>query len=109
MHAIARIYQPTKTAMQSGTRKTKHWVLEYEPSDSRFVEHIMGWTGNTDMHQQIELAFDHKEEAIRFAEQHRIPYRVYEPHRRTKKKRAYADNFAFNRIDTYQQVHKGDM
>ena len=27
----ARIYQPAKTAMQSGTAKTKTWLLEYEP------------------------------------------------------------------------------
>lgn len=27
----ARIYQPAKTAMQSGTAKTHSWVLEYAP------------------------------------------------------------------------------
>ena len=27
----ARIYKPAKTAMQSGTAKTKEWVLDYEP------------------------------------------------------------------------------
>jgi NADH dehydrogenase len=28
----ARIYQPAKTAMQSGSAKTHHWVLEYAPA-----------------------------------------------------------------------------
>ncbi|MBV9908265.1 MAG: ETC complex I subunit, partial [Hyphomicrobiales bacterium] len=27
---VARIYQPAKTAMQSGRAKTKSWVLDYE-------------------------------------------------------------------------------
>ena len=27
----ARIYQPAKTAMQSGTAKTTGWVLEFAP------------------------------------------------------------------------------
>ena len=27
----ARIYKPARTAMQSGTAKTKEWVLDYEP------------------------------------------------------------------------------
>jgi len=27
----ARIYRPSKTAMQSGIAKTSRWLLEYEP------------------------------------------------------------------------------
>jgi hypothetical protein len=28
----ARIYKPSKTAMQSGQANTKAWVLDFEPS-----------------------------------------------------------------------------
>ena len=28
----ARIYKPARTAMQSGTAKSKEWVLDYGPS-----------------------------------------------------------------------------
>ncbi len=31
----ARIYQPAKTAMQSGRALTKRWLLEYEPESGR--------------------------------------------------------------------------
>ena len=47
--ALARIYKPTKTAMQSGTAKTKDWVLDFEPSEPREVEPLMGWTSSADM------------------------------------------------------------
>lgn len=106
MTSVARIYRPARNAMQSGTRNTKHWVLEFEPSSTRFIEHIMGWTGNTDTTQQVKLSFDSKDDAIRFAEIHHMRYKVYEPQVRTAKKRAYADNFAYNRVDTYESKRK---
>ena len=30
----AKIYKPTKTAMQSGTRNTKNWILEFDTLDN---------------------------------------------------------------------------
>jgi hypothetical protein len=93
----ARIYKPTKTAMQSGTAKTKAWVLEYEPEEPRVVEPLMGWTSSADMKQQLHLTFDTKEEAIAYAERHGIPYQLSEPKEPTRRTIAYADNFAFSR------------
>ena len=34
----ARIYQPAKTAMQSGSAKTHQWVLEFAPASEREVD-----------------------------------------------------------------------
>ena len=34
----ARIFQPARTAMQSGTAKTHHWVLEFVPDSAREVD-----------------------------------------------------------------------
>ena len=45
----ARIYKPAKTAMQSGTAKTREWVLDYEPEQPREIEPLMGWTSSGDM------------------------------------------------------------
>ena len=42
----ARIYQPTKTAMQSGTAKSRGWVLEFVNSTGRDVDPLMGWTSD---------------------------------------------------------------
>src|SRR3954466_5782598 len=91
----ARIYKPTKNAMQSGTAKTKEWVLDYEPEEPRVVEPLMGWTSSTDMKQQLTLHFETKEEAVSYCEQRGIPYQVTEPKTSTRRVIAYSDNFAF--------------
>jgi len=94
---VARIYRPAKTAMQSGTAKTKDWVLDYEPSEPRQVEPLMGWTSSGDMRQQLRLRFDTKEEAIAYCERHGIAYQVSEAHERVRRGLSYADNFATSR------------
>ena len=38
----AKIYKPARTAMQSGSAKTKNWLLEFEPEEPRSVEPLMG-------------------------------------------------------------------
>jgi len=98
---VARIFQPARTAMQSGTAKTNHWVLEFEPDQPRETEPLMGWTSSGDMKQQITLRFDTKEEAIEYAKRNGIAYRVFEPRRRSLKKKAYADNFKYGRIGSW--------
>src|SRR5262245_31782464 len=64
----ARIYNPAKTAMQSGTAKTKSWVLDFEQASPKAVEPLMGWTSSSDTRQQVRLRFDSKEEAIAYCE-----------------------------------------
>jgi len=95
---VARIYKPTRNAMQSGVAKTKLWVLEYEPERPRTVEPLMGYTASVDMQSQIRLTFETKDEAIAYAERNGIPFRVFEPHETSRRKIAYSDNFAFRRV-----------
>jgi hypothetical protein len=93
----ARIYQPAKNAMQSGKARTNTWLLEYEPESRRAPDPLMGWTSSSDMRQQVTLEFDTAEEAVAYAEQHGIPYQLFEPHMPTPKPKAYSDNFRFDR------------
>ncbi len=93
----ARIYKPARNAMQSGTAKTKDWVLEFEPQAPRVVEPLMGWTSSTDMKSQIRLRFDTREEAVAYCEREGIPYQVFEPNEPARRPMAYADNFAYQR------------
>ena len=95
---VARIYKPAKTAMQSGTARTKLWALDYEPEQPRAVEPLMGWTSSGDMRQQLRLRFDTKEEAVAYCERNGVPYRVEEPKPEARKILSYSDNFAPNRI-----------
>jgi hypothetical protein len=97
----ARIYKPSKTAMQSGLANTKSWVLDFEPEAPRQVEPLMGWTSSGDMRQQLKLRFGSKEEAIAYCERHGIAYQVFEDMPSVRRGVSYADNFAFKRRDAW--------
>lgn len=97
----ARIFKPAKTAMQSGTARTKEWVLEHEASVPRQIDPLMGWTGSRDTATQVRLEFDTKEEAITYAERNGIPYRLDEPKPRSLVRKSYADNFKFGRLGSW--------
>ena len=93
----ARIYKPARTAMQSGTAKTRNWVLDFEPEAPRVVEPLMGWTSSTDMNSQVQLRFPTKEEAVAYCERRGMAYQLLEPKEPARRTMAYADNFAFQR------------
>lgn len=97
----ARIFKPAKNAMQSGIAKTREWQLDYEPEQARVIEPLMGWTSSGDMKQQITLRFETREDAIAYCEREGIPYQVIEPKVTVPRKAAYADNFAFRRIEPW--------
>jgi len=90
----ARIYQPAKTAMQSGRSKTRSWVLEFEPAEARRADPLMGWISSGDTESQIQLKFGSKEEAISYADSKGLTYQVAEPKRRRIKGKNYSDNFS---------------
>jgi ETC complex I subunit conserved region len=96
--AAARIYQPAKTAMQSGAARTKEWVLEFDSEAGAEIDPLMGWTSGRDTQKQVQLAFATRAEAEAYAQRNGIAYRVMEPSKRHAVKKAYADNFKFGRI-----------
>lgn len=95
----ARIYQPARNAMQSGTAKTHHWVLEYAQGSAREVDPLMGWTSSSDTQTQVKMRFATKEAALAYAKDHGIEATVTEPHKRKPNIRpgGYGENFATNR------------
>ena len=99
--ALARIYTPARTAMQSGSARTKEWVLDFEPQTPREIEPLMGWTGSADMRQQVRLQFDTAEDAIAYCERHGIAYQVQKPKPAIRRIISYADNFSFQRRDPW--------
>jgi len=96
--ASARILRPAKTAMSSGTARTKSWILEFEQATRRQAEPLMGWIGAEDTLNQVRLHFDTLAEARDYAEKQGLTYAVEEPQGRSVKPKAYADNFRFDRI-----------
>ena len=88
----AKIYIPTKTAMQSGRGKLKNWVLEFITKDPS-INPLMGWETSTDTLEEVILKFPSKEKAIEYAEKNNISYNVIEPKKREFVIKSYADNF----------------
>ena len=88
----AKIYIPTKTAMQSGRGKLKEWLLEFETKDPS-ISPLMGWEASTDTLEEIILKFPTKEKAIEYAKKNNISYSIVEPKQRDFVIKAYADNF----------------
>ena len=88
----AKIYIPTKTAMQSGRGKTKKWILEFETKDGS-INPLMGWESSTDTLGEINLKFSSKKKAIEYAKINDISYTVIEPKKKEFVIKSYADNF----------------
>lgn len=95
----ARIYKPAKTAMQSGTAKTREWVLEFAPASARGVDPLMGWTSSDDTQTQVRLKFESEAAALDYANEHGIEAIVFEPKERKPniRQRGYGENFATDR------------
>lgn len=96
--AIVRIYQPSKSAMQSGKGKTKKWLMEFETKDPMLANSLMGWVISQDTCQQLHLAFSNLREAISFAKEKRLAYTVYNPTEISTLPKSYGINFTCSRI-----------
>ena len=97
MHA--RIYRPARTAMSSGTAKSRDWMLEFTPISARTVDPLMGWTSSDDMQSQVKLRFESKEAALNYARDKGLDATVSEPKKRKVniRPRGYGENFATGR------------
>ena len=92
----AKIYKPAKTAMQSGIRNTKNWLLEFDTIDTG-INPLMGWETSQDTMSEIKLEFTNKDQAINYAKKNNIDYYVVEPQKNKIIKKSYAENFLKNK------------
>ncbi len=88
----AKIYKPSKTAMQSGLKKFEKWVLEYL-SERPGINPLMGWQSSKDTYSELKLEFTSKELAVEFAKKNNIDFEIIEPQKRKIIKKSYAENF----------------
>ena len=89
------IYQPTKTAMQSGKKNSQHWVICKENQKHRGINPLMGWTTSSDSETQVTIQFSSKEKAIAFAKRQNYQFTIIENHLGVAniKPKSYANNF----------------
>ena len=88
----AKIYKPTKTAMQSGSKKFDKWIIEFI-TEKTGINPLMGWESSSDTYSELNLEFKSKELAIEYAKRNKIDYELIEPNVRKFNKKSYSDNF----------------
>ena len=88
----AKIYKPAKTAMQSGKRNVKNWLLEFDTLNTG-INPFMGWESSKDTMSEIRLKFSTKDQAINYAKKNNIDYYIIEPENSKIIKKSYSDNF----------------
>ena len=91
----AKIYIPSKTAMQSGRGKLKNWILEFETKDPS-INPLMGWETSSDTLEEVTLKIPTKEKAVEYAKKNNISYKIIEPNKKEFVIKSYADNFLKN-------------
>ena len=92
MSKKAKIFKPSKTAMQSGHAKSDKWLIEYI-TDKTGINPLMGWESSTDTLSELKLEFSSKEKAIEYAKKNKIDFEIVESQKRKIVKKSYADNF----------------
>ena len=88
----AKIYKPSKTAMQSGIKKFDKWIIEFITDDPG-INPLMGWESSTDTYSELKLEFENKNLAVEYAKKNNIDYEIIEPKVRKIVTKSYADNF----------------
>lgn len=88
------IFCPAKTAMQSGIKNTKNWLIVPNDDNSiHSIDPLMGWTSVNNTTSQLRFKFSSKEEAIKFAEKKGFEYEVKEPKKAKIQAKSYSANF----------------
>ena len=87
------IFQPSKSAMQSGLGKSEKWCLSNSTANESFINSIFCWTGSSNSEKNLTLFFDTLESAVRYAESKSFKFDVIEPKKRKIIKKSYSRNF----------------
>jgi hypothetical protein len=101
MSSKVRIFQQPRNAMQSGQAGTHEWILEFEPTEARRADPLMGWIGSADTQAQVRLKFDNRDDAVAYADKNALSYSVELPQSRRIRPKAYADNFKNSRPENW--------
>ena len=93
-----KIYKPTKTASQSGTKKFNRWILEFPKHSSLNFEPLMGWNKSDNTKKQVQLYFDNFDQVLDYVQKNNLNYILIPSKEKKFKIRSYSDNFKNNRV-----------
>ena len=87
------IFQPSKSAMQSGLANINKWCLSNSLTNETFVKSVFCWTGTSNSEKNLTLFFDTFEAAKRFAESKKLDFEIIKSKKRKVIKKSYSENF----------------
>ena len=92
----AKAYKNSTSSTQSGKKRTDYWVLEPLYRKSYVTDDLMGWSGGSDIKNQIKLKFSSLNDLERYAERNKISLEIIKPKEKKVIIKSYADNFTKN-------------
>ena len=83
--------------MQSGLKKTKYWVVEFQFDSSLKKDVLMGWNSSKNTNKQIKLLFSNLEDAKSWCLRNNFSYDVEDQSLKVIKPKNYSSNFSNTR------------
>ena len=83
--------------MQSGLKKTKSWVVEFQFDSSLKKDVLMGWSSSKNTNKQIKLLFSNLEDAKFWCLRNNFSYVVEDQSLKAIKPKNYSSNFSNTR------------
>ena len=93
----AKAYKNSTSSTQSGKKRKENWVLEPIFNQNSVKDDLMGWSGGSDIKEQIKLKFSSINDLKRYAEKYNISLEIIEPKEKKVIIKSYADNFIKNK------------
>lgn len=90
------IYQPSLSTTQSGALHADEWRIDFDNTQARWENPLMGWTSSRDPVQGVALKFETQEQAVRFAERQGWECSIRSGQQDDWKRKSYADNFLYS-------------
>jgi hypothetical protein len=88
-----KIYQPTKTATQSGKKSSQWLLVPIIEANHKSINNVMGWTSSNNTLSQIKLKFDNSQDAMKYAMKQGWDYEIILPKTALVTTKSYSNNF----------------
>jgi len=80
--------------MQSGLKKTKSWIVEFQFDSSLKKDVLMGWNSSNNTNKQIKLSFPNLDDAKFWCLKNNLPFEVEDQSYKSLKPKNYSSNFS---------------
>ena len=80
--------------MQSGLKKTKDWIVEFDFDSTLKKDVLMGWNSSENTNKQVKLSFPNLDDAKSWCTKNNFTYEVEDQSYKSLKPKSYSSNFS---------------